>query len=298
MEKVLGVLVLAAVALCGCPGGDAPTSCAAGEARCGSACCGAGQACSASSQCVAGVRFGLYAEGLQGATGTVSGAGVTCGGDAWQGCWTYVPAGETVSLTAAAGAGSTFIGYTAADAVTGNTATATVTAQRGVHAWFGPTGTAPTCPTMSTHSCVHGTFDGGGITRPLTLSGGLLLDANQLPCTFIAGYKVTGTNWECTDSYLCGTGPYAMEVTLRDVGWGTGAGWTISSPTVNWSSALLCDGVCTASNQCGANQVCTSGSCVARPSGGGGTACTQCLDACRGLPGCCTGTGCICDSDC
>lgn len=27
-------------------------------------------------------------------------------------------------------------------------------------------------------------------------------------------------------------------------------------------------------------------------------ACDDCLDACRGLPGCCTGAGCICESDC
>jgi hypothetical protein len=26
--------------------------------------------------------------------------------------------------------------------------------------------------------------------------------------------------------------------------------------------------------------------------------CSSCLSACRGLPACCTGTGCICDSDC
>ena len=35
--------------------------------------------------------------------------------------------------------------------------------------------------------------------------------------------------------------------------------------------------------------------------GGGGwapDACSECLDTCHGLPGCCTGEGCMCDDEC
>lgn len=35
--------------------------------------------------------------------------------------------------------------------------------------------------------------------------------------------------------------------------------------------------------------------CGAQPSP---VACNQCLASCRGLPGCCTGTGCLCDAEC
>jgi len=53
---------------------------------------------------------------------------------------------------------------------------------------------------------------------------------------------------------------------------------------------------------------CTGLSCVWRYNGGdsyiscdfsvSNPACDQCLATCRGLPGCCTGTGCLCESEC
>jgi hypothetical protein len=47
----------------------------------------------------------------------------------------------------------------------------------------------------------------------------------------------------------------------------------------------------TAGNICVRTLVCGATS-------GGGAACAACLDACRNLPSCCTGVGCICESDC
>jgi hypothetical protein len=51
------------------------------------------------------------------------------------------------------------------------------------------------------------------------------------------------------------------------------------------------DNTYTATNICVRGTVCGAG-------GGTTDACTECLDACRGLSSCCTGVGCICDSDC
>jgi hypothetical protein len=67
------------------------------------------------------------------------------------------------------------------------------------------------------------------------------------------------------------------------------------------SSAYCCTPSCTG-KQCGGDGC--GGSCGACPSGLSCSygacrdTCRECLAACRGLPSCCTGTGCICDSAC
>lgn len=84
-------------------------------------------------------------------------------------------------------------------------------------------------------------------------------------------------------------------------------------PSYNCTTALnYCSGFCTSncsglqcgSDGCGGNcgtcasgEICnSSGQCVS--DGGGASACDTCLSSCRGLPGCCTGCGCICESAC
>jgi len=49
-----------------------------------------------------------------------------------------------------------------------------------------------------------------------------------------------------------------------------------------------CGGTC---GRCDYDERCYGGRCEP-------DRCQDCLDSCRGLPGCCTGTGCICDSEC
>jgi hypothetical protein len=51
-----------------------------------------------------------------------------------------------------------------------------------------------------------------------------------------------------------------------------------------------CGGSCGA---CPAGKACSSGACTEPRD-----YCTECLDSCQGLPGCCVGSGCICDSAC
>ena len=56
-----------------------------------------------------------------------------------------------------------------------------------------------------------------------------------------------------------------------------------------------CGGSC---GSCTAGATCVAGSCSSPSSGGGASACSNCLSSCSGLPGCCTGSGCICESAC
>lgn len=52
-------------------------------------------------------------------------------------------------------------------------------------------------------------------------------------------------------------------------------------------------GTCPSGTTCNANGTCSSGG-----GGGGGDSCGSCLSSCRGISGCCTGCGCICQSPC
>lgn len=55
-----------------------------------------------------------------------------------------------------------------------------------------------------------------------------------------------------------------------------------------------CGGSC---GTCGSGQTCNQyGQCVS--SGSSGDPCWNCISSCRGLPGCCTGCGCICQDVC
>ena len=64
-------------------------------------------------------------------------------------------------------------------------------------------------------------------------------------------------------------------------------------------------------DNCTSDSQCASGCCAPLEGGGGVCAdagycrpttspnrCSECLSTCRGLPSCCTGTGCICDDEC
>ena len=84
-------------------------------------------------------------------------------------------------------------------------------------------------------------------------------------------------------------------------------------PTYNCPFALgFCSGFCTPScagrqcgsdgcggtcGTCGSGKICnSSGQCVS--DGSGGDPCWSCISSCRGLPGCCTGCGSICQDVC
>jgi hypothetical protein len=203
-----------------------------------------------------------------------------------------------VTLHATPGPTARFAAFAKVDAASGDTATVTVDEFASAYVYFPAVGATPVCPTIPTPSCIHGTFPSGGATVPLTFASGRLVDAAQFSCTPLSNGALRPISfWACADTYVCGSGPYAFDVEIQYVDASTTTpSWQVQSTVRNWFGEVLCDGVCTGSGQCGFGYYCNAGHCEVRP--GGGDACSACLDACRGLPGCCTGEGCICQSDC
>jgi hypothetical protein len=227
--------------------------------------------------------------------GTVEVAGTTV--DKHKIDWIRVVPG-VVTLHATPGPTARSTAFAKVETASGNTATLTVNEYASAYVYFPAVGATPVCPTISTPSCTHGTFSSGGATVPLTFASGLLVDAAQFSCTPLSSGALRPISfWACADRYVCGSGPYAFDVDIQYVDASTTTpSWQVQSTVRNWFGEVLCDGVCTGSGQCGFGYYCNAGHCVVRP--GGGDACSACLDSCRGLPGCCTGEGCICQSDC
>jgi hypothetical protein len=103
----------------------------------------------------------------------------------------------------------------------------------------------------------------------------------------------TNTYVSCEDLY---------NISPRDDG--TGDLWDGDCGT-DWCNPCIpnCNGKTCGSDGCGGScgtcppgKTCsTSGTCI---DVGSGDPCSNCLSACHGLPGCCTGCGCICESAC
>src|SRR5262249_20350090 len=131
-------------------------------------------------------------------------------------------------------------------------------------------------------------------------ASGALVSIDGTACTFAADQTppATGPHGSCFDRYDCG--PCTIEVSVLDMLQLDGrcppydATYTICNLTQSCDGAVCgsdsCGVVCSAT-PCPSGMVCNSGHCMTPPD-----PCAMCLDACSGLPGCCTGTGCICDS--
>lgn len=93
-------------------------------------------------------------------------------------------------------------------------------------------------------------------------------------------------DWECPGTCCTASGTCAAS-----------AGWCGGSTPCGVSGD-----VCSPSKPCCSGLTCKAAVCKAGGSGGsggsGGDACSECLDTCKGLPGCCTGSGCMCDDEC
>jgi len=124
-------------------------------------------------------------------------------------------------------------------------------------------------------------------------AGGLVESIGGSACTFLEpGYECYETN---PDEYLCGGCQFRVQAETLDGR--TPVVWTIapSSCQMAGCAAYCCtdDGIVFGKNY----------ALQQRPPGSssgssGGSACSECISSCRGLPSCCTGTGCICDSAC
>lgn len=161
-------------------------------------------------------------------------------------------------------------------------------------------------------------LDGPGWTE-LRFANGVLTEYDSSACTYCspAGQPqdISVGGQRCLQQYDCGVDArcvvrvYIDETTSRWTMDATGFGCTAPCGHCDLfpTGAAACIGLC-ASRQCGqdgcgsscgrceANRTCESGVCRAQSTVS--PACDSCLDACSGLPSCCTGCGCICESDC
>ena len=131
----------------------------------------------------------------------------------------------------------------------------------------------------------------------LELRDGVLERLDLLDCRQVAGEgsPADRVGWmSCLEAYACG----GCEVWL---GWYEGDGadypesWYLVSGETNPASCDKYDGF----YNVGDGSQATSESPTPDPGGGAsGDACSDCLSACSGLPGCCTGSGCMCQGSC
>lgn len=103
-----------------------------------------------------------------------------------------------------------------------------------------------------------------------------------------------GYAFACSDGYLhrtaCTSGGCSSQATCAACAAVSSCGWCATTGQCqSGTSAGPSSGSC--ANWDWVSSACGGG-------GGGGDACSACLSSCRGLPGCCTGTGCMCDAEC
>ncbi|MBI5068608.1 MAG: hypothetical protein HZB56_10235 [Deltaproteobacteria bacterium] len=149
----------------------------------------------------------------------------------------------------------------------------------------------------------------GYLHRTACTSGGCSGQATCTTCAAVSSCGWCATTGQC----LSGTSAGPSSGSCANWDWVSSACGGSSDPC---STSTACSG-CTARSTCGwcaTTSQCLTGttsgpyagacanwdwvSSACGGGGGGGDACSACLSACRGLPGCCTGTGCMCDSEC
>lgn len=172
----------------------------------------------------------------------------------------------------------------------------------------------------------------------LTFEGGILTSLDGKPCTFCdepptrEGYV---SLIACAQQYVCETifsdtrtfgtiDVWLIEAyeyrddqeppqwTIRGTSF-NGQKYFLGPTDVEWPACVpadcnqrecgsdFCGGSC---GTCPESERCVNGTCIppinpsTTTSSSGQSACDTCLDTCQGFPGCCTGTGCVCQDEC
>ncbi len=217
-------------------------------------------------------------------TGTVTStpAGISCG----TACSARYESGTTVTLSAAAAAGSTFAGWTGCTG-TGATCTVTMSAARSVTATFNLTPVTTYLLTVTKSGTGAGTVSGGGITCGATCTSTSASYESgttvTLTATPAAGSTFAGWSGACTNSTgtcvvsmtaartvsaafnLSQVTTYALTVTRS----GTGAGTVTSSV-----GGIDCGTACTSSIASGTSVTLTATAAAGSTFGGWSGACT------------------------
>jgi hypothetical protein len=218
-------------------------------------------------------------------------------------------------------AGST--GSAGATGTAGTTGVAGTTGSGAVGGQSGAGGGSACAPPPPTPGCSHPhesaktveTADPGGQSLdsfPVRFANGRLVSLDGMCCTpDTSGAKVSldsATYPACIEGYVCGGClVFTQDTDLQSA---TNEWKLLGAKAANgmagcpaYSGAYrICKANCTGKTcgddgcggtcgMCPSTLICSGGSCVADP-------CSECLDACQGLPSCCTGVGCICDSAC
>ena len=155
----------------------------------------------------------------------------------------------------------------------------------------------------------------------LTLMGGVITRINDDSCELDIGSSSLVPTWQpeglqtrkCEHYYQCGPCRFTLKVGWAieheyEYEWELFVNNTCEPYSGKWTlgefeciadcAGKACgdDGCGNSCGSCPSGQSCSSsGSCE---SSGGGSECSSCLSACSGLPGCCSGCGCICASKC
>ncbi len=117
-------------------------------------------------------------------------------------------------------------------------------------------------------------------------SSGALTSVDGNSCSFLRNETATG----CSDYYQCGS----CELVVIDLN-GIDLSSLANKPCSFFSSRNEIEPAeCAGSGGSGG----TSGSGGSGGGVGGNTACDNCIAGCQGLPNCCTGSGCACESAC
>ena len=170
-------------------------------------------------------------------TGTVSGGPISCPGT----CSASVVQGTMVTLTAVAGAGSTFTGWSGGGCSGTGTCTVTMSSAESVTATF----TAMQTLSVSLEGTGTGSVSGGPISCPGTCSASVV-QGTMVTLTAVAGAGSTFTGWSgggCSGTGTCTvtmssaesvtatfTAMQTLSVSLEGTGTGTVSGGPISCP--------------------------------------------------------------------
>lgn len=133
-------------------------------------------------------------------------------------------------------------------------------------------------------------------------AGGALFHLDGVECTLQPHEEGNGI---CQDVYLCADCTIRIQYFGGDDTSGAPSSRSLTGSCPAYSGAYSlcelstsCDGMGCGQDSCGrtcgevcsAGSYCQNGACV--------DTCTPCLEACSGLPACCTGAGCQCESAC
>jgi len=215
------------------------------------------------------------------------------------------------------GGGSSGAGGAAGSAFGGGGGTSSGGTSSGGTSSGGTSGGAPTCPFPGKATTASEVSDTTGQSKdklPAQFTNGALSKLDGKACSIVASPPALAGDWgsyPCHDAYDCGgclvyvVSPATSTTTgnwfllgANSATYGATPGCPEMSGTYNICAPNCAGKVCGADGCNGSCGACGSGQCCDKQDKCVNDPCAYCLDSCKGMPGCCMGAGCICDSAC